>query len=523
MSTYTFVGSGITSLAGAVILIRDANVAGKDIVILEESHQTGGAFDAHGDAEHGYFMSGSRMFEAMYLCTYDLLDSIPSSTDPTISVTEETNRASAKWPWDNKVRLVDLDGSVPDAHAMGFTEQDRIALVALIGEPEALLDGKRITDCLPAHFFETNFWMEWCTLFAFEQWHSAIEFRRYLRRFVHHFSTIDVQHGIYRTAYNQYDGIIVPIVSWLTARGVEFHHGVRVEDLGFASGSDVITVTSMTMRGADSIKVVPVAPEDRVFVTNGSMTADKAFGSMSKAPGLDAGNHAGAWALWAKLAQGRPAFGNPAAFHGNIAESSWISFTVTVSDPLFLELMERYSGSAPGTGGLITFRQSAWLLTLSIFHQPFFPGQPEGVAVWWGYGLFHDRPGDFVKKPLVECSGAEILEEVLGHLRFKLADQTAIMAASICIPCAMPYITSQFMVRKLGDRPKVVPDGSTNLAFIGQFAEQADDVVFTVEYSVRSAMTAVYTLLKIDKTPPPVFKGLHSPQVIVDAIRTLHR
>jgi oleate hydratase len=244
---------------------------------------------------------------------------------------------------------------------------------------------------------------------------------------------------------------------------------------------------------------------------------------MTKAPGLDASNHSGAWKLWEKLAQGRPAFGNPAAFNGNIAESSWISYSVTVKDPLFLELMERFSGSAAGAGGLITFKESSWLITLSIYHQPFFPDQPEGVAVWWGYGLFHDRPGDFVKKPLVECTGAEILEEVLGHLRFSAADQAAVMAASTCIPCAMPYITSQFMVRKRGDRPKVVPDGSTNLAFLGQYAEQPDDVVFTVEYSVRCAMTAVYTLLKIDKTPPPVYAGLHSPQVIVDAIRTLHR
>lgn len=523
MSSYTFVGSGIASLAGAVILLRDGDVAGKNITILEESHQTGGAFDAHGTAEDGYFMSGSRMFEAMYQCTFDLLDGIPSATDPTISVTEETNRAAKIWPWNNKVRLVNLDGSVPDAHTMGFTERDRIDLVAMIGEPESLLDDKRITDCFQPHFFETNFWMEWCTLFAFEPWHSAIEFRRYLRHFVHHFSTIDVQHDIYRTVYNQYDSIIVPMVTWLKDRGVQFRHGVRVEDLRFAAGSDALTVTSISALTADGPAAIPIAPGDLVFVTNGSMTADKAFGSMTKAPGLDATNHSGAWNLWEKLAQGRPALGNPAAFNGNVKESSWISFTVTVKDPLFLQLMERFSGSAAGTGGLITFKQSAWLLTLSIYHQPFFPDQPEGVAVWWGYGLFHDRPGDYVKKKLVDCTGAEILEEVMGHLRFSAPDSAAVLAAATCIPCAMPFITSQFMKRKQGDRPLVVPIGSTNLAFLGQYAEQPDDVVFTVEYSIRCAMTAVYTLLKLDKSPPPVYRGLHSPKVIVDAIRTLHR
>lgn len=523
MSSYFFVGSGIASIAGAVILIRDGEVAGKDIVIIEESQRTGGAFDAHGDAETGYFMSGSRMFEAMYQCTFDLFGSIPSATDPTISVTEETNRAAAKIPWDAKARLVHRDGSIADAHAMGFSEHDRINLVTLIGEPESLLDGKRITECFTPHFFETNFWMEWCTLFAFEPWHSAIEFRRYLRRFVHHFSTVDVQHDIYRTAYNQYDSMIVPAMTWLKDRGVQVRYGVRVEDLGFAAAGDAITVTSIATLGADGPAAIAIAAGDFVFVTNGSMTADKSFGSMTTVPGLDAGNRSGAWNLWEKLTEGRPAFGNPAAFNGNIEESSWISFTVTVSDPLFLELMERFSGGPAGTEGLITFKQSSWLLTLSIYNQPFFPDQPEGVAVWWGYGLFHDRPGDYVKKPMIDCTGAEILEEVLGHLHFAAADHAAVLAASTCIPCAMPYITSQFMVRKAGDRPLLVPKGSTNLAFIGQYAEQPEDVVFTVEYSIRGAMTAVYSLLGIDKVPPPVYKGLHNPQVVMDAIRTLHR
>jgi oleate hydratase len=519
MSRYYFVGSGIASLAGAVFLIRDGGVSGKDIVILEESHAFGGAFDAHGDAEHGYYMSGSRMFEAKYECTFDLLASIPSATNPNISVKEETDQANTKWPWYNKTRLVDRDGNIPDFHKMGFSERDRIDLVRIMTEPESFLDSKRITDCFGEHFFQTIFWFEWCTLFAFEKWHSAIEFKRYLQRFVHHFSTIDTQENIYRSLYNQYDSFAVPLVNWLKDREVDFRFGVRVDDLGFRSGTDAITVTAI-VTGEERITI---DASDLVFVTNGSMTADKVFGSMTQAPVIDRSDKAGAWRLWETLAEGRPLFGNPAAFNGNIAESSWISYTVTVSDPLFITLMEKFSGVPAGTGGLITFKDSNWLITISIYHQPFFPGQPEGVSVWWGYGLFHDRPGDYVNKTMAECTGAEILEEVLGHLHFAQADKDAIIAASNCIPCTMPYITSQFMVRKVGDRPAIVPLGSTNLAFMGQYAEQPGDVVFTVEYSVRCAMTAVYKLLKLNRKPPPVYKGLHSPQVIVDAIRTMHR
>jgi oleate hydratase len=523
MSKYYFVGSGIAALAGAAVLIRDGGVSGKDIVLFEESHQLGGAFDAHGNAETGYYMSGSRMFEAMYQCTFDLLASIPSLSNPNISVKEETDLARVATPWHNKVRLVDRDGNIPDFHALGLSERDRVDLVKIMAEPEHLLDDKRINDCFEEQFFQTNFWFEWSTLFAFERWHSAIEFKRYLKRFVHHFSTIDTQEDIYRSLYNQYDSFAVPLVRWLKDREVDFRYGVRVNNLHFASGTEDITVTGIDLRTADLDSHIAVSEDDSVFVTNGSMTADKAFGSMTQPAPLNRSKQAGAWQLWETLAEGRPLFGNPAAFNGNIAESTWISYTVTVKDPLFFDLMEAFSGSKPGTGGLITFKDSSWLITISIYHQPFFPEQPDGTFVWWGYGLFHDRPGDYVNKPMTECTGAEILQEVLGHLHFSAQNNAAILAQSTCIPCAMPYITSQFMVRNGSDRPQVIPEGSTNLAFIGQYAEQPDDVVFTVEYSIRSAMTAVYGLLHIDKKPPAVYKGLHHPKVIVDAIRTLHR
>jgi oleate hydratase len=296
----------------------------------------------------------------------------------------------------------------------------------------------------------------------------------------------------------------------------------KVSGLGFESGSDKIKVNSLEYASEEGTTTVAVAPGDLVFVTNGSMTAGKSFGSMTSAPAKDREGRNGAWQLWETLSAGRPEFGNPAVFDDHVDESTWVSFTVTVNDPIFFNLMQAFSGSEAGKGGLITFKDSAWLLTLSIFHQPFFAGQPKGVFVWWGYGLYHDRVGNFVKKTMQECSGHEILEEVIGQLRFD-ADRDTIMTSSICIPCMMPYITSQFLVRKQGDRPDVVPARSTNLAFIGQFAELPDDVVFTVEYSVRSAQIAVYKLLHLPEKPSPFYKGQHDPKVLWEALKTLHR
>jgi len=516
------VGSGIASLAAAAYLIRDGGIAGEDTVVYEEASQLGGALDAHGSPETGYFMSGSRMFEHKYNATFDLFSFIPSVIDPDISVKQDTELAEQDAVWHNKARLVDRDCKIIDFHELGFSERDRIDIVALIARAEHSLDSKRISDCFEDHFFKTNFWFEWCSLFAFERWHSAIEFRRYLLRFVHHFSTIDTQEGVFRTRYNQYDSMAVPLLNWLRAKGVEFRLKSKVSGLGFESASDTITVNSLEYVSKGTTTQVAVAPDDLVFVTNGSMTAGKSFGSMASAPAKDLEGRDGAWKLWETLAAGRPEFGNPAVFDNHVDESTWVSFTVTVNDPTFFSLMEAFSGSEAGKGGLITFKDSAWLLTLSIFHQPFFAGQPEGVFVWWGYGLYHDRVGDFVKKSMEECSGLEILEEVIGQLHFE-ADRDTILTSSICIPCRMPYITSQFLVRKHGDRPDVVPAKSKNLAFLGQFAELPDDVVFTVEYSVRSAQIAVYKLLSLPEKPAPFYKGQHDPKVMWEALETLHR
>jgi oleate hydratase len=242
---------------------------------------------------------------------------------------------------------------------------------------------------------------------------------------------------------------------------------------------------------------------------------------MDEAPQLLGKSDGGAWTLWERLAAGRPEFGNPEAFADHIGESKWISFTTTMHDPTFLRIVNDLTGNVPGEGGLITFPDSGWLASIVIPHQPHFIDQPDGVSVLWGYGLSVDKPGDFINKPMSACTGAEIMTEVMGHLRIK-AEAAKILETSICIPCMMPFITSQFLRRDKGDRPQIVPKGSQNLAFIGQFCELPDDVVFTVEYSIRSAQTAVYTLLGLKLEPPAVYQGKFDPRVLYRAFRALH-
>jgi oleate hydratase len=84
----------------------------------------------------------------------------------------------------------------------------------------------------------------------------------------------------------------------------------------------------------------------------------------------------------------------------------------------------------------------------------------------------------------------------------------------------MPYIDAQFQRRVQKDRPLVVPHGAENYAFLGQFVEIPEGVVFTVEYSVRAAMTAVYQHFDVDKPIPPIYHGLTDPKVAWSALKT---
>ncbi|MDD9380875.1 oleate hydratase [Streptomyces sp. ZAF1911] len=520
MAKAYLVGAGIASLSAAALLIREGGFAGPDITILEAQDRTGGSLDAAGDPENGYTMRGGRMFELHFECTYDLLRSIPSLDAPGTSVTEDTFAFHEDFAWNDKARLVDSAGLRVDTRSMGFSERDRLDLVACVASPESRLDGKRISDCFTPAFFTTNFWYMWCTTFAFEPWHSAIEFRRYLNRFVHLFKTFDTMSGIYRTRFNQYDSIVRPLQSWLRSNGVVFTMNTTVTDVELADGEGTtVTALACTREGADLR--IPVAAEDLVFVTNGSMTANSTLGSTDTPAVLDTSAPDASWRLWQTLAAKRPHLGDPSVFDSSLADSTWGSFTVTTQDPTFFKAMEEFSGSEAGKGGLITFKDSGWLLTIVLNHQPHFHEQPEGTYVWWGYALFPDKAGDHVGKTMAECTGREILTEVLGHLRLEQSEQ--ILESSVVVPALMPYITSQFLVRKAGDRPEVVPEGSTNLAFIGQYAEVPDDVVFTVEYSVRTAWTAVARLLHLDRQPPPVYKGGHDPRVLLEALHTMHR
>jgi oleate hydratase len=516
------VGGGIASLASAAYLLRDGGLKGANICILEETALLGGSLDGGGSPDHGYVIRGGRMFTyEAYTCTFDLLSFIPSLTDPAKTVSDEIHEFNEKHIPHSNARLVRA-GQKVDVSNMGFSNQDRLDLIEIMAMSEASLGAKRIEDVFAPSFFTTNFWYMWVTTFAFQPWHSAVELKRYLHRFIQEFPRIHTLGGVRRTPYNQYDSIVLPVTTWLKAQGVRFQTGTAVTDIDFVYGPKGKSVERLHCLHDGKPELIAVGADDLVFVTNGSMTTASSLGSMTRPAALHGkdGKTDGSWALWEKLAEKDAAFGRPSAFNGKVDESKWLSFTVTQRDPTFFELMEKFTGNVAGTGGLVTFTDSNWLMSVVLAAQPHFIGQPDNIRVFWGYGLFVDQVGNFVKKKMSDCSGEELMTELLGHLRFD-AHKNLILKTSNCIPCMMPYITSQFMPRVKGDRPPVKPPGTTNIAFIGQYCELPDDVVFTVEYSVRAAQTAVIALLGLDKEVSPLYKAQYDLGVLLGAAKTL--
>ena len=405
------VGGGFGGLAAAALLIRNADVPGQDITIYEANDKLGGGFFLEGSATSGYNLPGS-VFDKEFRCAFDLLATIRTEAHPNISVKEQFFTFNKEHPFVDQVHIVDSALRTVHGPRYGLSWRDGLGLAWLCVTPEDWRDGRRIEEFFPPKFFETEFWLLWSTIMGSLPQHSLIEFRRYMNRFVYLFPDLSTMAHVMRSPFNQHEAFINPLVAWLRPLGVNILTGAVVQDIGLDPSPGRITVNRLDyLRYGDAAKVtVAVAPDDIVLVTTGSQAADLSPGSMMGVPPPPS-NSGRSWALWKSLARQRKEFGNPDAFFGadKAADSRWVTFTVTTTGKDFLDQMTGLTRSGPGSGGLLTLKDSGWTLSLSIFDQPEVLSQPPGTSVWWGYGLHPERPGTYVKKPMDQCTGQEIL------------------------------------------------------------------------------------------------------------------
>ena len=519
------IGSGLAALAAACYLVRDGQMAGERIHILEKDPIPGGACDGYQYTDIGYVMRGGREMDNHFECMWDLFRSIPSIETEGVSVLDEYYWLNKADPNYSLCRATEKQGQ--DAHTdkkFGLSDKGAMEIMKLFFTPDEELYNKRIDEIFDHEVLDSNFWLYWRTMFAFENWHSALEMKLYLKRFIHHVGGLPDFTALRFTRYNQYESMILPMVHYLQEHGVDFQYNTKVVNVEFDIRNGRKAARRIVLQREGREDAIDLTDNDLVFITNGGCVENSAYGSQNEPAAFNKTIcEGGGWDMWRKIAAQDSSFGHPDKFCSDPEQSNWMSATVTTLDRRIVPYIEKickrdpFSGKVV-TGGIVTARDSGWLLSWTINRQPQFRNQPKDQLVIWVYGLFSDKPGDFVKKTMRECTGKEICMEWLYHLGVPVAEIADLAEHSAkTVPVMMPYITAFFMPREKGDRPNVVPDGAVNFAFLGQFAETARDTIFTTEYSIRTGMEAVYSLLDIDRGVPEVWGSTYDVRDLVNA------
>lgn len=519
------VGGGLAGLATAVFLIRDGQMKGENIHIFEELTLSGGSLDGKFIPHDGFVTRGGREMENHFECLWDLFRSVPSLEVEDASVLDEFYRLDLDDPNSSNCRIIHNRGErVPDDGQFTLSKKAQKEIVDLFMTSEDQLIGKKIEDVFGEEFFESNFWIYWCSMFAFEKWHSAIEMRRYIMRFIHHIKGLPDFTALKFTKYNQYESLVKPLLSFLTNQGVDFQYETTINDIQVDIKGATKFARRLLLTQAGKTKEIPLTENDLVFVTNGSITESSTQGD-HHTPAPITHELGGSWNLWKNLAKQSPEFGHPEVFCENLPDESWfVSATITWEnfdiEPYLSRLTHRKLRTGKiVTGGIITIKDSNWMMSFAMHRQPHFKEQNDQQSITWVYGLLSNKPGNYIKKPIEQCTGQEITLELLYHLGVPEGEIERISEESATtIPVYMPFITSYFMLREPGDRPLVVPNGSKNLAFIGNFADTERDTVFTTEYSVRTAMEAVYQLLEVERGVPEVFASAYDLRVLANSV-----
>jgi oleate hydratase len=525
------IGSGIAGLSAAFYMIRDGGMAGEDITILDGMQIAGGSLDGAGNADDGYVIRGGREMNWNYDNLWDMFQDVQALELPEgYSVLDEYRLVNDNDPNFSKARLMHKQGQIKDFSTLGLSKPQQWELIRLMLKRKEDLDDVTIEQYFSAGFLETNFWYLWRSMFAFENWQSLLEMKLYMHRFLDAIDGLTDFSALVFPKYNQYDSFVRPLVDHLRKRGVKVQFDTRAYDLDMTVAGDARTVTGIRAKVGGADTTIKVGPKDVVYALTGSMTEGTAYGDMDTAPVLQRGKSDPGddsdWALWKNLAKKSPIFGKPKKFYGNVDGSMWESVTLTCRPSAFVEKLKElsvndpYSGKSV-TGGIITFTDSNWVMSFTCNRQPHFPTQPDDVLVIWVYALLMDKEGNFVKKPMPACTGREILAELCYHLGIEdqLDDVVATTKTRLAL---MPYITAMFMPRAAGDRPHVVPAGCTNLALMGQFVETSNDIIFTMDSSIRTARVGVYTLLNLPKQVPDISPVQYDIRNLLKAARALN-
>lgn len=520
------VGTGIGALAAGCFLIRDAHMDGSKITFYEQLDIPGGSLDGEVRKNMEYVARGGREQGHHFEVLWDLFSSLPSTEDPSMTVLDYFFYTNYDDPNGSNCRVTKNQGERYGNGKFNLGQDLAKELAAFVNMTDESLQNKTVEDIFSEELLNTDFWIFWRTMFAFENWHSALEMKLYMNRFIHHVGGIPDLSALQFSRHDQFTSFVKPMVKYLDEHGAKFEYGITVDNIEFKITEDKKTANKILFtRNNGESDTVDLSENDLVFITNGSMTEGSGYGD-DNTPAPFNKEQSGCWNLWKNIAAQSNEFGYPEKFCSDTEKTNWESCTVTCHDKRVSEYIEKITKRSPYTGrtvtsGIVTAVDSSWLMSWTINRQEQYYGQPKEDVIVWVYGLFTDVPGDYIKKAMRDCTGKELTKEWLYHIGVPIDKIEELANSCSAIPVMMPYITSQFMPREFGDRPYVVPENAVNFAFLGQFAETLDDpgrdTVFTIEYSGRTAMEAVYVLTGVEKGVPEVYASRYDIRYLLNA------
>lgn len=514
-------GDGLTGLAAAVYLIRDARFPANQIHIFSGRSNAGESFGPENFfPDPGFHFLEENLYENLWeLFEFLLVEKRHSK----ISEAENIRRFSKTHPVCGKARMIDEKGRIVDTESLGLSQEERRKMAKLMTAGEDELEGQTIQEWFACpHFFSTNFWHLWRSTFDMREECGILEFRRLLLRWVLHLSDMDTMEWMCQFPLTPEDGVYRRMRSYLSKRGVIFEEEKEIQ--GIELEENRVCVTGILVREKERSYRIPIAGDDICLVTDGDESRWFSWGNWEQPAECLPDRGPEEASFWALAASKRPGLlGCPKVFFGNAQFTETIDFSIVCRGDTLLRKIEAFSGNQPGSGGLVTLKESSWGISLAVPVQPYYRHQHPKETVLVGYGQYPERLGKYVQKPMKDCTGREIWEEVLSCLGWREIWKAVQEETIGCAVTRKPYARAAFEPHAITDRVSILPDAEGNLAFAGWFSELPEETAGSEEYQVRAARTAVYELLQVEKEVLPVTPYRKDAKVLAKALYAIYQ
>ena len=466
-------GGGLSAYAAALYLARDCGVKPENIHVLTDKKYE------RGNAENGYICRRGKIIDDKNSKNlFDLIKDIQSLEIPDLTVCDEIlniyNARNAMRP----ITFIDGDGVVTDISKIRLSKEYRQTIISLMRGRKENLVSLPLRAVFDDDFFDTNFWKLIRASYGFNEGSSAYEFVNAIAHID------DALSGTMPSDFDRYEEITEPLKAHIISMGVDVCENSYATDVDFENG--VVDAVHYTDNGVR--RVVYLNDGDICILPTDEMAECETFGSFNESAPRTFGEP---YLLWQRLAEKHMAFKNPSALFDDSDDTMAQEFTITLKNRMLPELIDRVTCGALGHDGVIVLDNSAWKMTICAVPASHFKDMDEEMAVIWGTASCYDAEGEKTGKAMTNCSGAEILYELVSCLNLDEAWDDIRETVVNVIPCHRRYDGAY--LAPVESKLEIIPTGISNLAISGDFAD-GDGSIFTEEYTVTTAKTAAYRL-----------------------------